>query len=240
MRRCPPGRPSSRSISKSRSRSCAACCTPTPWCRRRWPACAGRLRAGRRARGGRGLRRRAVRAVRRQRPLSPLALEPALAAAAAAGRPRHDLPVHGRLLHAGGHARAVGRDALDGAGRRLGRRAGRDRAQRRSGSTPRAGCARPATSGLGWAAVIAVPQMVAALPLAPVALFALGGVLYTVGRGLLRARPPQPVAAACSASTRSSTRSRCSPRWPTSWRWPGGSCASPVPSGPPAGLGGWP
>jgi hemolysin III len=46
--------------------------------------------------------------------------------------------------------------------------------------------------GLGWAAVIAVPQMVAALPLAPVALFALGGVLYTIGAIFFALGRPNP------------------------------------------------
>src|SRR3954452_13539009 len=34
---------------------------------------------------------------------------------------------------------------------------------------------------LGWAAIIAVPQLVSALPPTPVLLFGLGGVLYTAG-----------------------------------------------------------
>jgi hemolysin III len=45
---------------------------------------------------------------------------------------------------------------------------------------------------LGWAAVLAVPQMVSALPLVPVALFALGGVLYTAGAAVFAAGRPNP------------------------------------------------
>jgi hemolysin III len=45
---------------------------------------------------------------------------------------------------------------------------------------------------LGWAAVIAVPQMVSALPFAPVALFALGGVLYTAGAAVFALGRPDP------------------------------------------------
>jgi hemolysin III len=45
---------------------------------------------------------------------------------------------------------------------------------------------------LGWAAVIAVPQMVSALPLAPVALFALGGLLYTAGAAVFALGRPNP------------------------------------------------
>jgi hemolysin III len=45
---------------------------------------------------------------------------------------------------------------------------------------------------LGWAAVIAAPQMVSALPVAPVALFALGGVLYTAGAVMFALGRPNP------------------------------------------------
>jgi hemolysin III len=46
--------------------------------------------------------------------------------------------------------------------------------------------------GLGWAAVIAVPQLVSALPVMPVALFALGGVLYTAGAVVFALGRPDP------------------------------------------------
>jgi hemolysin III len=46
--------------------------------------------------------------------------------------------------------------------------------------------------GLGWAAVIAVPQLVSALPFTPVALFALGGVLYTAGAVVFALGRPDP------------------------------------------------
>jgi hemolysin III len=45
---------------------------------------------------------------------------------------------------------------------------------------------------LGWAAVLAVPQMVSALPATPVGLFALGGVLYTAGAAVFAAGRPNP------------------------------------------------
>src|SRR3954464_14917123 len=46
--------------------------------------------------------------------------------------------------------------------------------------------------GLGWAAVVAVPQLVSALPVMPVALFALGGVLYTAGAVVFALGRPDP------------------------------------------------
>ena len=45
---------------------------------------------------------------------------------------------------------------------------------------------------LGWVAVIAVPQLVERLPVAPLALFAAGGVLYSVGAAIYAARRPDP------------------------------------------------
>jgi hemolysin III len=45
---------------------------------------------------------------------------------------------------------------------------------------------------LGWAAIIAVPQLVSALPPAPVLLFGLGGVLYTAGAVVFAAGRPNP------------------------------------------------
>ena len=121
---------------------------------------ADRAHARRRAaRGRRDLRRRPVRAVRRQRPLPPLALASALAPAAAAGRPQHDLRVHRRLLHAGRDARAVGRDALGRADHGLGGRAARRRASAWPGSTRRGRCPRRRYVALGWVAVVAFPQL---------------------------------------------------------------------------------
>jgi hemolysin III len=45
---------------------------------------------------------------------------------------------------------------------------------------------------LGWAAVMAVPQLVRALPPTPLALLALGGVLYTAGAAVFAAGRPNP------------------------------------------------
>jgi hemolysin III len=45
---------------------------------------------------------------------------------------------------------------------------------------------------LGWIAVIAAPQLVQALSLAPVALFVAGGVLYTAGAVVYARRRPDP------------------------------------------------
>ena len=98
--------PSTRS-----SRACGGCCTrmrsgsraspPRSWSRSPRPP-------------RRAWRRRstawACAPVRGQRPLPPLALEPALEAAAAARGPQHDLPVHRRQLDAG-RAAGARRDA---------------------------------------------------------------------------------------------------------------------------------
>jgi len=46
--------------------------------------------------------------------------------------------------------------------------------------------------GAGWVAVLALPQMAAALPLEPLLLFALGGVLYTLGAVVFALRRPNP------------------------------------------------
>ena len=46
--------------------------------------------------------------------------------------------------------------------------------------------------GLGWAAVIALPQLVTALPPTPVLLFGLGGVLYTAGAIIFALGRPNP------------------------------------------------
>ena len=45
---------------------------------------------------------------------------------------------------------------------------------------------------LGWVAIIAFPQLVSALPAAPVVLIAAGGVLYTVGAGVCAFQRPNP------------------------------------------------
>jgi hemolysin III len=45
---------------------------------------------------------------------------------------------------------------------------------------------------LGWAAVFAVPQLVSALPVTPVLLFGLGGVLYTAGAVVFALGRPNP------------------------------------------------
>ena len=89
----------------------------------------------------------------------------------------------------------VGHDALGRAGHRLGGALGGvalsvawiTRAARR--------CAPRCYVALGWVAVLAFPQMSAALPVAPLVLMAAGGVLYTAGAVDLRARAPEPVAA---------------------------------------------
>jgi hemolysin III len=45
---------------------------------------------------------------------------------------------------------------------------------------------------LGWAAIIAVPQLVSALPVTPVLLFGLGGLLYTAGAIIFAVGRPNP------------------------------------------------
>ncbi len=45
---------------------------------------------------------------------------------------------------------------------------------------------------LGWVAVLALPQLIAALPAAPLVLVALGGVLYTVGAIVFALGRPDP------------------------------------------------
>jgi hemolysin III len=45
---------------------------------------------------------------------------------------------------------------------------------------------------LGWVAVIAVPQLVSRLPVAPLVLLAAGGVLYSLGAAVYAARRPDP------------------------------------------------
>ena len=112
---------------------------------------------GARRRGG--LRRRAVRALRRQRHLPPLALEPALAPAAAPRRPQHDLRLHRRELHADRAARAARHDAARRAHRRLGRARSPACCSASPGSTRRAGSAPRRTSALGWVALLAMPQL---------------------------------------------------------------------------------
>ena len=57
---------------------------------------------------------------------------------------------------------------------------------------------------LGWVAVLAYPQLAAALPLTPLVLIAAGGVLYTAG-AVVFALGARSRGRACSASTRSST-----------------------------------
>ena len=46
--------------------------------------------------------------------------------------------------------------------------------------------------GLGWFAIIAIPQMVARLPLAPLVLLAAGGLLYSTGAVIYAAQRPNP------------------------------------------------
>ena len=46
--------------------------------------------------------------------------------------------------------------------------------------------------GLGWFAVIAVPQLVSALPVTPLVLFAAGGILYSIGALVYATRRPNP------------------------------------------------
>ena len=48
---------------------------------------------------------------------------------------------------------------------------------------------------LGWVSVIAMPQLAGELGVAPFVLFAVGGVLYTVGAVVYALRRPEPVAA---------------------------------------------
>ena len=45
---------------------------------------------------------------------------------------------------------------------------------------------------LGWVAVIAMPQLAAALPATPLVLLAAGGILYTLGAGVYATRRPDP------------------------------------------------
>jgi hemolysin III len=45
---------------------------------------------------------------------------------------------------------------------------------------------------LGWFAIIAIPQMVARLPLAPLILLAVGGLLYSAGAAIYAAQRPDP------------------------------------------------
>jgi hemolysin III len=45
---------------------------------------------------------------------------------------------------------------------------------------------------LGWVAVIAFPQLTAALPLVPLVLIAVGGVLYTIGAVVFALQRPNP------------------------------------------------
>ena len=104
-------------------------------------------------------------------------------------RPQHDLRVHRRLLHAGRDARAVGRDPLDRADHGLGGRAARDRLQRGVGQRAALAVLGDATSLLGWVAVLAVPQLVSTLPVAPLVLVAagrralhVGAVVFALGR----------------------------------------------------------
>lgn len=46
--------------------------------------------------------------------------------------------------------------------------------------------------GMGWFAVVALPQLVARLPVAPLVLFAAGGVLYSAGAAIYATRRPDP------------------------------------------------
>jgi len=58
-------------------------------------------------------------------------------------------------------------------------------------SAPRALCAATYIA-LGWVAVIALPQMVSALPLTPLVLMGVGGVLYTIGAIIYALGRPNP------------------------------------------------
>ena len=58
-------------------------------------------------------------------------------------------------------------------------------------SAPRAVCATTYIA-LGWVAAICFPQLVAALPLTPLILMAVGGVLYTVGAVIFALGRPNP------------------------------------------------
>jgi len=46
--------------------------------------------------------------------------------------------------------------------------------------------------GLGWFSVVALPQLVSRLPLAPLVLFFVGGLLYSAGAAIYAARRPDP------------------------------------------------
>ena len=90
-----------------------------------------------------------------------------------------------------GMTRPLGHDPLGGHGHRLGRRTPRCGAQRRLDHRPAGLCA-ACYVALGWVAVLAFPQMSAALPVAPIVLMAIGGVLYTVGAVIFALGRPNP------------------------------------------------
>ena len=68
----------------------------------------------------------------------------------------------------------------------------------------------------GWQMMLDFPAYAAALNAAETALLAVGGGLYTVGAIVYALKRPNPWPR-CSATTRSSTRSSCSPRCATGW-----------------------
>ena len=84
-----------------------------------------------------------------------------------------------------------GPTALDAARHRLGRRARRRGAQRRLDRRP-AGAVRGTYVALGWIAMLAMPELVSRLPLAPLLLIAAGGLLYTAGAVVYALRRPDP------------------------------------------------
>jgi hemolysin III len=45
---------------------------------------------------------------------------------------------------------------------------------------------------LGWVAIVAIPQLVRGLPVAPLALLAVGGLLYSIGAVVYARKRPDP------------------------------------------------
>ncbi len=135
---------------------------------------------------------RTLRAVRRLGDVSPLALEPAVAAAAARRIDHSTIfvfiaasytPVALLVMH--GYA------ALGHPRRRLDRRAGRRHPQRRLDHRA-ARAQRRRLPRAGWVAIAAMPQLISRLPVAPLALLAAGGILYSTGAVVYAAKRPNP------------------------------------------------